>query len=242
MKIFLKFLILFSLLYLTFYLVPFSNFKPDEEFYKSEDKLWMHRMLDPNNNDNSKEFPGYELDVFFNKVDRIFEVRHHGEEFKYTLDSYFSEFKSMDGKFFWIDFKNLDSVNMNESLSQLTKVVEKYNIKGNIIVESKEIDVLIKFKNNNFAISYWLPDFHFFGVLTSSFIVRSNIIKYRPTALSCDFNSLHFYLKKFPNYTFHCWVNNLNSKGDQDLIRELSRNTNINIILTDFKNNFLINH
>ena len=108
------------------------------------------------------------------------------------------------------------------------------------IVESKKIETLHKFKENGFAISYWLPNYHFFGVLSSSFMIKNNIIKYKPTAISCDYNSLHFYLKKFPNYSINCWTNELNSEKDKQKIINLAKNENIKIILVDFKNNFLI--
>ena len=79
MKVLLRIIILFLVFYLIFYLIPFSHVKPDTIFYPSEDKLWMHRLLDPKNeNDNLEEFTGYEIDVFYNKKKNIFEVKHHG--------------------------------------------------------------------------------------------------------------------------------------------------------------------
>ena len=107
MKVLLRIIILFLIFYLIFYLLPFSNVKPDTIFYHSEDKLWMHRLLDPKNeNDNLEEFPGYEIDVFYNKKKNIFEVKHHGKEYKHTLLSFFSEFRSLEGKYFWIDLEH----------------------------------------------------------------------------------------------------------------------------------------
>lgn len=241
MKVLLRILILFLIFYLIFYFVPFSNVKPDTIFYQSEDKLWIHRLLDPKNeNANLEEFPGYEIDVFYNKKKNIFEVKHHGKEYKHTLLSFFSEFRYLEGKYFWIDFKNLDSKNVEESVLLLKRITEQHPLSNNIIVESKKIEILHKFKENGFAISYWLPNYHFFGVLSSSFMIKNNIIKYKPNAISCDYNSLHFYLKKFPNYSIHCWTNELTSEKDKQKIVNLSQNANIKIILVDFKKNFLI--
>lgn len=233
MKVLLRFLILFFVFYLIFYFLPFSNVSPDALFYNSENKLWMHRVLDPKN-DNLEEFPGYEIDVFYNKKKNIFEVKHHGEEYKYTLNSFFSEFRYLQGKYFWIDFKNLDSKNVEESMLLLKRITTHYQLRDNIIVESKKIEILHKFKENGFAISYWLPNYHFFGVLSSSFMIKNNIIKYKPTAISCDYNSLHFYMRKFPNYNFHSWANGLTSKEDKNRIVKLTENENILIVLVDF--------
>lgn len=241
MKVLLRIIILFLIFYLIFYFLPFSHAKPDTIFYHSEDKLWMHRLLDPKNeNDNLEEFPGYEIDVFYNQKNNIFEVKHHGKDYKHTLLSFFSEFRSLEGKYFWIDFKNLDSKNVEESLLLLKRITEQYQLRDNIIVESKKIETLHEFKENGFAISYWLPNYHFFGVLSSSCMIKNNIIKYKPTAISCDYNSLHFYLKKFPNYSINCWTNELTSEKDKQKIINLSKNENIKIILVDFKKNFLI--
>jgi hypothetical protein len=240
MKVLLRIIILFLIFYLIFYLLPFSNVKPDTIFYHSEDKLWMHRLLDPKNeNDNLEEFPGYEIDVFYNKKKNIFEVKHHGKEYKHTLLSFFSEFRSLEGKYFWIDFKNLNSDNFVNSKAVLDYLCNKYNIKERIIIESKNIAVLKRYKESDYFISYWLPNYHLFGSIFSIFDVRSNILKVIPNAISCDYHSLHFYTKKFPNYTIHCWTNEMVEEKDKERILKISKNENIRIILTDFKDNFL---
>ena len=240
MKVLLRIIILFLIFYLIFYLLSFSNVKPDTIFYHSEDKLWMHRLLDPKNeNDNLEEFPGYEIDVFYNKKKNIFEVKHHGKEYKHTLLSFFSEFRSLEGKYFWIDFKNLNSDNFVNSKAVLDYLCNKYNIKERIIIESKNIAVLKRYKESDYFISYWLPNYHLFGSIFSIFDVRSNILKVIPNAISCDYHSLHFYTKKFPNYTIHCWTNEMVEEKDKERILKISKNENIRIILTDFKDNFL---
>ena len=113
------------------------------------------------------------------------------------------------------------------------------NLKERVFVESKNMDLLNYFQINGFSVSYWVPNYHFFGSLTTSFQVRMNLLKYQPDAISCNFNSLHFYTKKFPNYNFYCWVNKMSKESDKSRIIKKSENENIRIILTDFDENFL---
>ena len=129
--------------------------------------------------------------------------------------------------------------NFVNSKAVLDYLCNKYNIKERIIIESKNIAVLKRYKESDYFISYWLPNYHLFGSIFSIFDVKSNILKVIPNAISCDYHSLHFYTKKFPNYTIHCWTNEMVEEKDKERILKISKNKNIRIILTDFKDNFL---
>jgi len=176
-------------------------------------------MLDPENNKEIiNEFSGFELDVFFIKKKNSFGVKHHGKDSQYTLDSYFKTFTNLEDKYFWIDHKNLDYTNLKPALIRLNKIVVKYQLKDKIIIESKNIELLNEFKVNGFHISYWLPNYHFLGSIFSSFSIRKNLLKYKPDAISCDYHSVHFYDKKFPNYSLHCWLNDMTEEKDKEKI------------------------
>lgn len=233
-------IVVFIFSYAVFYFIPFSLVRSELFFDDIENKLWAHRMLDPlKDNQILDEFKGFEVDVFFNKNNNHFEVKHHISDSDYLLENYFSDFENIDNKYFWIDFKNLDSDNFISSKVVLDYLCNKYKVKDRIIIESKNIAVLKKYKESDYFVSYWLPNYHFSGSIFSVFEVRNNILKVRPNAISCDYHSLHFYTKKFPNYTIHCWTNEMVEEKDKKRILKISKNKNIRIILTDFKDNFL---
>jgi len=209
-------------------------------FYDIDDKLWAHRILDPNRlNSLSDEFIGYEIDVYFDNEKKNFKISHHGESNNYSLSSFLNEIKGLNKIKLWIDFKNLDSANVESSIITLDKIAKEYAIKSNIIIESKNITLLSLYKLNGFYISYWLPSFHFIKSVFNIIDIRDDLIDYKPNAISMPSSSVSFYSKKFPNYPIHCWTNGLNQEYDKDEIRNLNKQKNIKIILTDFKRNFL---
>ncbi len=232
-----KIVVSFIVVYAIFYFVPFS-FVYTKPFYFNHEKLWKHRFLNPVSDSlQINEFKGFEVDVFYNSEINVFEVKYYGDESKFTLSEYFNYFGK--DKCFWIDFKNLNEKNFKESYKKLKEICANKNLKERVFVESKNMDLLNYFQINGFSVSYWVPNYNFFGSLITSFQVRMNLLKYQPDAISCNFNSLHFYTKKFPNYNFYCWVNKMSKESDKSRIIKKAENENIRIILTDFDENFL---
>tara|TARA_B110001450_G_scaffold206804_1_gene197013 strand:+ start:40 stop:762 length:723 start_codon:yes stop_codon:yes gene_type:complete len=225
--------------YFIFYQSSILNNSSDI-FYDLNDKLWAHRILDPNKlNFLSDEFIGYEIDVYFDNEKKKFIISHHGESNNYSLSTYLNEIKDLNNIKLWIDFKNLDASNVESSVIVLDEIAKEYAIKSNIIIESKNINLLSLYKINGFYISYWLPSFHFIKSVFNIINIRDDLIEYTPNAISMPFSSVSFYSKKFPNYPIHCWTNGMNKENDKDEIRSLNKQKNIKIILTDFKRNFL---
>ena len=234
--------ILFPLLlvfYFIFYQLNILDVSSDV-FYDNSNKLWAHRILDPQKvNDLKEEFIGYEIDVFFNNDKNIFDVRHHGVTNDIDLVTFLNEIENLHLIKFWIDFKNLNSSNVESAIFTLDKIALEFDVKSNIIIESKNINLLSTFKSKGFFISYWLPSFHIFKSVFNILNIRDDLRKYKPNAISMPYSSVLFYSKKFPNYPLHCWTNEMTSDLDKIKIKKLSKKNNVKIILTDFKNNFL---
>lgn len=235
-KIILFLIAIFS--YVGFFFYPSSKIS-STGFYNLNDKLWAHRVLNLSEiNKLSKEFPGFELDVLYNKKLNQFDVKYYGSLYDVTLDQYFNSCKDLSLKY-WIDFKNINKNNVTDALSLLDTLTSKYSIKADVIIESKNIELLYSFKKNGFSISYWLPDFH---VIKSIFQINNtvkNIKKFKPDAISMPHSSVSFYSNKIPNYPIHCWTNDMISEVDKDKIKRLLKRENVKIVLTDFKYNFL---
>jgi hypothetical protein len=234
----LLFIFVLSTLYVFFYQLSF-DISVDSTFYSSDNKLWAHRVLNPSDAKNlSKEFNGVEIDVFFNSKLNCFEVKHHGEFSDLTLSEYYSQTKKTNLKY-WIDFKNLSNKNANKSIELLNSIFIDENSKNDMIVESKNIIQLSKFKNHGFFISYWVESFHFIKSFYSVFEVKKNIEIFSPDVISMPYNSIDFYRKKFPNYPIHCWTNGMTNTEDIIKIQEICDLYNVKVVLTDFQENFL---
>ena len=108
-----------------------------------------------------------------------------------------------------------------------------------MIIESKEIELLSKFKEEGFYTSYWLPNYHFLKSILNINKIKRNILNYEPSVISMPYSSVKFYSRKFPNYPIHCWTNDMVTDNDKEKIKKLSEKDNVKVILTDFKNNFL---
>ena len=86
--------ILIVLGYVIFILFP-SNDLSSDGFYESDDKLWAHRVNNLKDIKSlSKEFKGFELDVFYNKNLNQFNVKYYGSiSENLTLNEYFNNCK-----------------------------------------------------------------------------------------------------------------------------------------------------
>ena len=230
--------ILLVLGYVIFILFP-SNDLSSDGFYESDDKLWAHRV---NNLKDikpfSKEFKGFELDVFYNKNLNQFNVKHHGKHSELSLGEYFSYSQDYSLKY-WIDFKNLNENNINKAILLLDSLSTNHSLKNDLIVESKNIELLSKFKQNDFCISYWLPSFNLIKSSYQIHEIKANLLKFKPHVISMPYSSVAYYSIKFPNYPIHCWTNEMISNSDKNKIEKLAKNENVKVILTDFKYNFL---
>ena len=235
-----KFLLIFvlSTLYIFFYQLSF-DITVDSSFYNSDDKLWAHRVLNPSDAKSlSKEFNGVEIDVFFNSKSNCFDVKHHGDFSGITLAEYYNLTKKTDLKY-WIDFKNLNKKNSNKSVELLNSIFIGENSKNDVIIESKNLVQLSKFKDKGFFISYWVESFHFIKSFYSVFEVKKNIEIFSPDVISMPSSSVNFYLRKFPNYPIHCWINGMIKPEDKIKIQEICDLDNVKVVLTDFQENFL---
>ena len=234
---FLFFLVL-STLYIFFYQLSF-DISVNSSFYNSDNKLWAHRVLNPNDAKNlSNEFNGVEIDIFFNSTLNCFDVKHHGDFSEITLAEYYNLTKKTDLKY-WIDFKNLNSKNVNKSIELLNAIFIGENLKNNVIVESKNIIQLSKFKDEGFFISYWVESFHFIKSFYSVFEVKRNLDVFSPDVISMPYSSVNFYVRKFPNYPIHCWTNGMINTDDKIKIQNICDIDNVKVVLTDFQENFL---
>ena len=227
-----------SFLYMLFYFLPIYNGN-SKAIFNNPDKLWAHRVLDYNDvNNKYADFSGIEVDVFFELDQNVFDVRHHGSFKGNTLLDYLKNINDNE-LYFWVDLKNLNKKNVFAVVERLNELVENNVRKEHLIIESKNIELLVLLQSEGFYVSYWLPSFNLFKSIYEVYQVKANLKKYKPNAISCSYHDVDFYSRKFPDYNLHCWTNGLVETKDIDKIRKISLRNNVKVILVDFENNFL---
>jgi heptose-I-phosphate ethanolaminephosphotransferase len=125
-----------------------------------KEKIWVHRV-------NSIEkylevhsvFRGIELDVVFNSEKGYFDINHPPvKSIDLSLLKFLKSLPINADYNYWVDFKNLNKENMEQSFNRLKFIVETFNLKPeNIIVESTRPEFLKLFKSYSFKTSYYLP-------------------------------------------------------------------------------------
>jgi hypothetical protein len=227
-----------SFLYLLFYFLPIYDGN-SQAIFNNSDKLWVHRVLDYNDvNTKCTDFKGVEVDVFFEEGKKVFDVRHHGNYQGNSLLNYLQNINNNE-LYFWIDLKNLNKKNVFTVVERLNKLIENGVRKEHLIIESKNIELLVLLQSEGFYVSYWLPSFNLFRSIYEVYQVKGNLKKYKPNAISCSYHNVDFYSRKFPNYNLHCWTNGLKEGEDDYIVKKLSLRNNVKVILVDFENNFL---
>ena len=85
----------------------------------------------------------------------------------------------------------------------------------------------------NFNTCYWLKDYSFFSSFFNIYKIKSDLIKFQPDAISCDYKSVDFYSNKFPNYNLICWTNNMNYIKENKQLSKIVSKKNVKIVLVN---------
>jgi len=124
-------------------------------------RIWVHRVNSTGMLQQSvKRFAGVELDVQYIRSENTFEVNHPPKPFiNLSLDEYLGSVNDLSQFWIWLDFKKVDSADIQASLSKLNNLVEKYHLsRHRIVTESKNPTFLKIFNANGYMASYYLED------------------------------------------------------------------------------------
>jgi hypothetical protein len=134
-----------------------KDFKPDI-FGSNVPKIWPRRV---NSIDRLRillnDFNAFECDIYYHPELNYFDVGHEPEEsIGLSLETYFKE-PGTELKYFWLDLKNLDSIDVDKIITLLNTLDKKYNIKKRVLVESTNTVPLRKVADAGFFTSYYIP-------------------------------------------------------------------------------------
>jgi len=238
-----------SLLFLSSCIDPIDTFTQTtaEPVFQGSDKLWAHRVNDPDEANNKlNDFNGIEIDLVFEETEGMFDVRHDidGSKSNHTLNMYFHQLANASQFYYWLDLKNLDPKNKAGVTQRLNLILDKYDLRDNVIVESKDGASLGYLGQSRIKTSFWVTAFRYnLNDPAASSSEAQDIAKvlqqYKFNALSAHYPMVEFLTYHFPKASIHIWTNGLSSEEDKQLIRGFSRIKNIKVILVDYHQNFL---
>ncbi|MCB0380133.1 MAG: hypothetical protein KDD24_02675 [Flavobacteriales bacterium] len=226
-----------------FYLCLYTNVLIDV-LYK--EKIWVHRTNSVEKLHAVKDkFYGVELDIEFLDSLNVFDVNHPpAKSIGLTLDTYFFEASMNKTLHYWLDFKNLNEMNVEKSSALLERICVKNHINpSHVIVESNNVRLLEEFQHKGYQVSYYL---NWPGLYTLDSIGLKNeleLIKHNlkninfPCNLSVDYHDYDILKHNFPNYNLLLWLDDNfdESIRNRFLLFQMLNNNNVKVILFKFK-------
>ncbi|WP_045389638.1 glycerophosphodiester phosphodiesterase family protein [Vibrio rotiferianus] len=212
-------------------------------YWQSCTEVWAHRGLTTRAEENTipalnealkAGAKGIEIDVFYDVAQQRFLVKHDPEpkEIELTLEWVFVTFGGSTQ--YWLDFKNLSQLDLDErnsALDHLVSLADPNISRRQIVIESVNEHALSAFTTQGFNTSYWLnlnddiSDWRYF-----IYAVKTHIKYWLGwfTAVSTDIN---YYTDRF-RIAFSDIPTLLFTVNQPMAIREIEH-PNIKVVLTD---------
>lgn len=215
-------------------------------FYEECKKVWAHRGYFKNYNENSLGSykaalelgaKGVELDVFYDTVLDNYVVSHDipYNKKKGKLLMLEEVFDVIGDTFYWLDFKNLEELNGSDrknSILKMIEIVDKFRVKEQIIIESKNVNNLFQFSKVGFHTSYWVSlkeNSHSFKAFKHLYTLKIKYILGYFSSISMSYkNYTEAKLKLLPELPVLLFTVN-----DESMIDEYLKVNQVKIILSD---------
>jgi len=216
-------------------------------FYNECEKVWGHRGYFKSHEQNSLNSyraafdlgaEGTELDIFYDIEMNDFVVSH---DFPYKLkdgkllmlDEVFNVFGNT--YYYWLDFKNLKKMSekdVRSSVLKMSLLMDKYNIKNKIIIESTSVNKLFQLSKAGFHTSHWISFNENIGGLEywkRSYKLKIKYLLGYFSAISMDYRIYTLKLKK----SFSGLPILLFTINDEPTVMEYVMDDSVKVILSD---------
>ncbi len=186
---------------------------------------------------------GIEADVYFEPAINGFEVHHDPvATIHLRLDTLLQDYSNRRLKAgIWLDFKNLDSNNLQPALIEIIRLRKRFNLENKIIVESPSADCLQAFSNEKIFTSYYTPFFNPYLLSDKELLhyadsMRTELMQHPVNALSGYYYQYPFLKKYFPGFPILTWADHASySVVGYFFKRKLANDTAIKIVLRPFR-------
>jgi len=205
---------------------------------KGLDRIWPHRV-------NSiqrlhylyPDFVGFECDIQFDAASGKLYIAHDSDDLNSLVFTDYLGREDKDHKLFWLDVKNLDSLNQESFCSDLEQLDQQYEIKNRVIIESPNSAVLNRLNQSGWLCSLYLPS-AFPAELSDSQNSIGAIAHYLKTntGLISQDASLHDLMtKNFPQAKQLIWDIRFRDALNKDLLLKLANDSSILLCLINVK-------
>jgi hypothetical protein len=177
---------------------------------------------------------GVELDVVYDSISKFLDVNHPpATSIQLNLREYLTKSISSREIIYWIDLKNISSLNKEAALLELNEIVEDLNIpKNKIIVETTLPKLIQDFKKEGYLTSYYLPPYLYTKSKDSVAFYISEIDmiskKYATNYISFDYKDYSIVNEYFPKTKKLTWFT-----GEGSLLRKIPSKIKLYNILLD---------
>lgn len=207
-----------------------------------KNKIWAHRFNSLINiQKRIDSFYGIEVDIFYNKTNNNFEVKHDLKSTGIDLEFFLDSVLKVKEVLFWFDYKNLNE-QTNSGVSTLCTILFERQLEKLSFVESCYGDNLESF-NGKVATSFWVSA----TLIPEQKKKRDNLYeeKYKHikqlnvNMLSANYKMYDFITEYFPNHKCNYWMSGSLTKEKKSVLNKMAISPNVNIILIDGNKNLL---
>lgn len=219
--------------------------KEPAAFHYPESKMWKHGVYSKHDAAKyEKVFDGMEVDVVYStEKDGIFIGRVEDDANKDdSFDDWLAMLEQPQNVKLWIDFKNLSNENCVKAIASLERLVDKYGIKDNVLIENQDLDALNHAKQSGFHVILWVDNLHYWrgphsknDSISICKIIRNKINKLHPDAISSEFTAYPMLCDTFPEQNIFLW-DTPKDFTDENVrhTQELCRNKSVRVVLVDY--------
>ena len=219
------------------------NNKPDFSYPSS--KIWKHGVYSKYDAAKyEKLFDGMDVDIVYStEKDDLFIGRVEDDANKNeAFDNWLMMLKQPEDVKLWIDFKNLSKDNCVKAIASLEKLVSKYNIKNNVLVENQDLDALNHAKQSGFYVILWVDNLHYWhephshnDSVSICRTIRHKINMLHPDAISSEFTAYPMLCDSFPEQNIHFWDTPKDfTEENIEHTKMLCREKSVKVVLVDY--------
>lgn len=210
-------------------------------FNQAQQKFWAHHGFSKKGESYSVQniekafemgLKGVELDLFYCKDLNSFLVVHDvSEKDTLILDDVLNSVKIKGA--FWFDLKNLNKDNSTQVIELLTTLNNKYELKNNYIVESKNAKQLNSLSEAGIYTCLWVipTQNKFFTNLYRWFKNKINLLLYNYSAVSMPY---YYYAREgrelYGNFPIHTWISSKEFSNNKEV---LLKDDKLKVVLFD---------
>lgn len=238
-------IIIIALIFNILSLFSCQNKADNGNFSYPKSKVWKHGVYSKYDAAKYENvFDGLEVDIVYSSEKNDLFIGRTDEDASKnnTFDEWLAMLKHPEKLKYWIDFKNLSNENCVKAIANLNRLVDKYGIKNNVMVESQDIEALKYAKKSGFHVILWVDNLYYWrephthnDSVSICRTISNKINELHPDAISSEFTAYPMICDSFPEENIHLWDTPKDfTKENIEHTKMLCREKNVKVVLVDY--------